>query len=569
MRVEIDNMAISDILEEPQILRLSHWFSGVRGDLTGGLTAAVVALPLALAFAVASGVEPKAGLYTAIVAGIVAAIFGGSPVQITGPTGAMAVVLVGIVAKYGIEKVWIAGVMAGMIQVALGVAKLGQLVKFIPYPVTAGFTNGIAVIILCGQLNNFFGLQLPRSEHFLPGFWQTVTHVEALNWAAVGLATLVIIANVLWPKINSTIPGSLVGLVLATSIAAYFHLDVPTIGTIPQSLPIPHGIPHWDNFGLIRELINPALALAALGSIESLLSAVVADGMTVSEKHNSDRELIGQGLANIIVPFFGGIPATGAIARTAVNVRSGGTTRLSGVIHGVALAMIVLALAPLAAQIPLAALAGILIVVSVRMIEWEAIGLLMRATYSDFAVMILTWLVTILFDLVLAVEVGLIAAGVLFIKRMSDLSLVKIPETEVFPPGTPLELGKEIAVYRVDGPVFFGAAERFVTFLRDEPEVKYLILRLRFVPNMDTTGLVALEDIYHDLKRHNCRLILTGLQPEVKQLLERSGLLKTIGLSNCFATTTDAICSINPQIAGCCKALANNSQSKELMELND
>ncbi len=277
-------MAISDILQEPK--PLSGLFKGLRGDFTGGLTAAVVALPLALAFAVASGVEPKAGLYTAIVAGIVAAIFGGSSVQITGPTGAMAVILVGIVAKYGIEKVWIAGVMAGIIQIALGVAKLGQLVKFIPYPVTAGFTNGIAVIIFCGQLNNFFGLQLPRSEHFAPGLWQSVTHVEALNWAAVGLAIVVIATTVLWPRINSTIPGSLMGLVLATAIAAYFHLHIPTIGSIPQSLPMPQGIPHWNDFGLIRELINPALALAALGSIESLLSAVVADGMTVSEKHN-------------------------------------------------------------------------------------------------------------------------------------------------------------------------------------------------------------------------------------------------------------------------------------------
>lgn len=560
-------MAISDILQKPQ--RLGSLFSGLRGDLTGGLTAAVVALPLALAFAVASGVEPKAGLYTAIVAGIVAAIFGGSSVQITGPTGAMAVILVAIVGKYGIEKVWIAGVMAGIIQIALGVAKLGQLVKFIPYPVTAGFTNGTAVIIFCGQLNNFFGLQLPRSEHFLPGVWQSLSHVEALNWAAVGLAMVVIATTVVWPKINSTIPGSLMALVLATAIAAYFHLDVPTIGSIPQSLPMPHGIPHWNNFRLIRELINPALALAALGSIESLLSAVVADGMTVSEKHNSDRELIGQGLANIIVPFFGGIPATGAIARTVINVRSGAKTRLSGVIHGVALAIFILTLAPLAAQIPLAALAGILMVVSVRMIEWKTIGLLIHATYSDFAVMILTWLVTILFDLVLAVEVGLIAAGALFIKQMSDLSLVKIPETEVFPPGTPLELGREIAVYRVDGPVFFGAAERFVTFVRHQPEVKYLILRLRYVPNMDTTGLVALEDIYHDLERHNCRLILTGLQLEVKQLLERSGLLKTIGISNCFETTTDAICSISPQIEGCSLPIAAELKTKELMELNE
>ena len=521
-------------------------FEHFKGDLTGGLTAAVVALPLALAFAVASGVEPKAGLYTAIVAGTLASLFGGSSVQITGPTGAMAVVLVGIVSKYGIEKVWIAGVMAGIIQIALGVAKMGQLVKFIPYPVTAGFTNGIAVIIFCGQLNNFFGLELGRSEHFLPALWDTLTHIGAFNWAAIVIASVVIGTKILLPKITTVIPGSLVGLILATAIASYFQLDLPTIGEIPRALPLPHGIPHWNDPRLLRELINPALALAALGSIESLLSAVVADGMTVSEKHDSNQELIGQGIANLIVPFFGGIPATGAIARTAVNVRSGGKTKLSGIIHGVALAVIIMSLAPLAAKIPLAALAGILMVVSFRMVEWEAIRLLMRSTYADLSVMLLTWGVTICFDLVLAVEIGLIAAGALFIKRMSDLNLARIPDIEAFPAGVPLELGKEIAVYRVDGPVFFGAAERFANFLRDEPEVKHLILRMRFVPIMDTTGLVALEDIYRDLKRHSCHLILTGLQPEVEQLLDRTGLLDEIGRENCYLTTDLAVCALLP-----------------------
>ncbi len=521
-----------------------HW----RGDLLGGLTAAIVALPLALAFAIASGVDPKAGIYTAIVAGCVAAIFGGSPGQITGPTGAMAVILLGIVAKYGIEKVWLAGVMAGLIQIALGVAKLGRLVKFIPYPVTAGFTNGIAIIIFCGQLNNFFGLKLSRTEHFLPGLWQTLHHLPEAHWSTIAIATVVIVTKLLWAKLRTPLPGSLVGLVLATLVVSLLHLDVPTIGAIPQTLPLPQGIPHWQDFGLIRELINPALALAALGSIESLLSAVVADGMTVKEKHNSDQELIGQGLANMVVPFFGGIPATGAIARTAVNIRAGGRTRLSGITHSLVLMLIVLLFAPLTAHIPLAALAGILMVTSVRMLEWEAIGLLMRATYADFGVMALTWAVTICFDLVLAVEVGLIAAGALFIKRMSDLSMGKIPEAEAFPPGVPLELGKQIAVYRVDGPMFFGAAERFVTFLRDEPEVRYLILRMRFVPNMDTTGLVALEDIYHDLKRRDCQLLLSGLQPEVRQLLERTGLLNRIGGDNCFDSTDAAVKGITSQL---------------------
>jgi len=542
MTIEAATVKFSDWRSWQNWRPFAHW----QGDLTGGLTAAVVALPLALAFAVASGVEPKAGLYTAIVAGILASLFGGSAVQITGPTGAMAVVLVGIVAKYGIEKVWIAGVMAGIIQIALGVAKMGQLVKFIPYPVTAGFTNGIAVIIFCGQLNNFMGLQLPRSEHFLPGLWETLTHIGSLNWAAIAIASIVIATKLLLPKITTAIPGSLVGLILATAIATFFAFDLPTIGEIPRALPMPQGIPHWRDLRLLRELINPALALAALGSIESLLSAVVADGMTVSDKHDSNQELIGQGIANLVVPFFGGIPATGAIARTAVNVRSGGKTKLSGIIHGVALALIILSLAPLAAKIPLAALAGILMVVSLRMVEWEAIGLLMRSTYADLGVMLLTWGVTICFDLVLAVEIGLIAAGALFIKRMSELNLARIPTVEAFPPGVPLDLGKEIAVYRIDGPVFFGAAERFATFLRDEPEVKHLILRMRFVPIMDTTGLVALEDIYRDLKRHNCHLILTGLQPEVEQLLDRTGLLDQIGRDNCYATTDLAVCALLP-----------------------
>ncbi len=501
---------------------------------------------MALAFAVASGVEPKAGLYTAIVASFVAAVCGGSAVQITGPTGAMAVILVGIVAKYGLEKVWLAGLMAGMIQVALGLAKLGQVVKFIPYPVTAGFTNGIAVLIFCGQLNNFFGLSLPRNEHFLPGVWNVWQHLPEANAQAMAIALLVIGIKVSWPRVTTAVPASLVALVAGTAVAWGLHWDIPRIGEIPQSLPWLQGIPGWQDFRLIRELINPALALAALGSIESLLSAVVADGMTVSEKHDSNRELIGQGIANMVVPFFGGLPATGAIARTAVNVRAGGKTRLSGVIHSVALAAMVLVFAPLAAQIPLAALAGILMVVSLRMVEWEAIGLLLRATYADFAVMVLTWGVTILFDLVLAVEVGLIAAGALFVKRMSELNLGRVPDAEVFPAGVPLELTQEIAVYRVDGPVFFGAAERFATFLRETPEVRYLILRMRFVPNMDTTGLVALEDIYNDLNRRGCRLILTGLQPEVRALLERSGLLAKIGREHCFDTTDEAIRALYP-----------------------
>lgn len=533
-------------------------FADWQADLIAGITVAVVALPLALAFAVASGVEPKVGLYTAIVTGIVGSAFGGSRYQITGPTGAMSVILIEIVAKYGIEKVWIAGVMAGIIQLALGITKLGKFVKFIPYPVTVGFTNGIAAIIFSGQLNNFFGLQVPKQEDFVPSLWATLTHLSSLNLMALIVGSVAIVTQITWPRLKvpgaKKVPGSLVGLVLATVITCVFHLQVPTIGAIPQTLPTPQLFGGWNDLEVMRELLNPAIAIAALGAIEALLSAVVADSMTVSDKHDSDRELIGQGLANIASPFFGGIPCTGAIARTAVNVRSGAKTRLAGIIHGVVLAAIVVVLAPLASKIPMAALASILMVTSFRMIEWEAIGLLAQARnraadaswgsqtlYTDFGVMLLTWLVTVAFDLVLAVEVGLAAAAALFIRNMSNLHLSPLRDSWLFPPGVPPELSEQIAVYRLDSPLFFGAAERFVTLLRRAPQVKFLILRMRFMHSIDTTGLVALEEIHNDLKRHDCRLILTGLQSPVLSLLERTGLLAKIGSENCHTTTNEAI----------------------------
>lgn len=517
------------------------FFASWKSDLTAGITVAIVALPLALAFAVASGVEPKAGLYTAIVAGIVASLFGSSKFQITGPTGAMAVILLGIVEQYGIEKVWLAGLMAGIIQVLLGVYKLGGLVKFIPYPVITGFTNGIAVIIFCGQINNFLGLQLPGAEGLFIGLWKTVGHLPQVNLYALGIGLAVVLIKLLWTKFNKSIPASLVALVAVTIITAYFNLPIPKIGDIPQHFPLPHGIPNWNSFSTIHNLMPAALALAALGSIESLLSAMVADSMTVSQKHDSNKELIGQGLANMVVPFFGGIPATGAIARTAVNIRSGAKSPLAGIIHGLVLALIVLVMAPWASKIPLAALSGILMVVSFRMLEWEEVKLLLKTTRADTSVMLITFFFTIFFDLVLAVEVGLIAAGVLFIKKMSDLSLTKMPEERVFDEGTPLELSKQIAVYRVDGPLFFGVAERFVNVLHEIPEVKILVLRMRYVSNIDSTGVVALEEIYNDLKSRGCKLVLSGMRDSVKTILKRSGVLEHIGEENCFDSTEEGI----------------------------
>ncbi len=515
----------------------------LRGDLMGGLTAAIVALPLALAFAVASGVDPKAGIYAAIVAGIIASLFGGSPVQITGPTGAMAVILVGLVAQYGIEKIWIAGILAGLIQISLGLLKLGKLITFIPSPVIVGFTNGIAVIIFSGQIGSFLGLKADAGHGFLAMMRQLWGMLFGINPAAMAIGLLVVITMVLWPRITTTVPGSLVGLIGATVVASLLQLDVPRIGMIPQSLPMPR-LPVFD-MAIVKDLIKPAMALAALGSIESLLSAVVADGMT-GQKHNPNQELIGQGLANVAVPFFGGIPVTGAIARTAVNIRSGGRTRLSGILHGVILAIIVLAFAPLAAQIPLAALAGILMVISYRMVEWRQVKLMANATKSDLFVLLLTWGVTIFFDLILAVEVGLVAAAVLFLRRMTDLHLIKMPSENILPPGDESQVPPDMAVYQIAGPLFFGAATAFADTLKEHRKIRFLLLRMRAVPNIDATAAVSLEEIIVTLKARGIRVMLSGLDPQVESVLKRMGILAKLGRENVFDNSLDAIHEVSP-----------------------
>ncbi|MNR94201.1 C4-dicarboxylic acid transporter DauA [compost metagenome] len=520
-----------------------HAPQSLKGDLMGGLTAAIVALPLALAFAVASGVDPKAGLYAAIVAGIIASLFGGSPVQITGPTGAMAVILVALVSQYGLEKIWIAGILAGLMQIALGFLKMGKLITYFPYPVIIGFTNGIAVIIFSGQLGAFLGVKADAGHGFLPMMQGLFGMLPQVNVAAMGIGALVIATMLIWPRINATLPGSLVGLVVATAAASLLGLDVPRIGSIPQSLPLPQ-LPEFD-LAILKDLIKPAIALAALGSIESLLSAVVADGMT-GQKHKPNQELIGQGLANVAVPFFGGIPVTGAIARTAVNIRSGGRTRLSGVIHGVALAVIVLAFAPLAAQIPLAALAGILMVTSFRMLEWHQVKLMANSTKSDLFVLLLTWGVTIFFDLILAVEVGLIAAAALFLRRMSDLHLIKMPSEKILPPGDPTLIPPDMAVYQIAGPLFFGAATEFADTLKEQRQIRVLLLRMRAVPNIDATAAVSLEEIVDTLNARGIRVVLSGLDPQVSSVLERMGVLAKVGRENVFETSLDAIHAISP-----------------------
>lgn len=513
------------------------------GDLVGGVSSAIVALPLALAFAVASGVAPKAGLYTAIVAGIVGALCGGAPLMITGPTGAMAVVLIGIVGQYGLANVWIAGLMAGVIQILLGLSRLGRLAVMLPLPVISGFTAGIGIMIFIGQIGNALGLA-PAAVRggAVSQLYQAALQLGHTNLAALGLTLGVVVVMELWQRYNRTlIPPALVALVLATGVASIFHLDVPRIGAMPHGLPMPV-VPSF-HLGMIRALIHPALALAALGSITSLLSASAADRLVVGTHHDPDRELIGQGLVNLAVPFFGGIPATGAIARTTVSIRAGARTRVSGVVHGLTILLGLLAFAPLASAIPQAVLAGILLVVSARMIDWGQIRLITRSTKSDCAVLALTGFTTVAFDLVLAVEVGLGAAALLFIRRMADLHLVKHPEVPLACGLSPT-IASEIGVYDLDRPLFFGDAYRFAEMVLTDPNRRAVVLCMGSVTTMDVTAAMALDEIVEGLERRGVALAICGVPTGVHRMLERVGVLSNLAAIPEYARPEDAVAAL-------------------------
>ena len=516
-------------------------------DLLAGITVGVVALPLALAFGVTSGAGAAAGLFTAIVAGLIASLFGGSRYQISGPTGAMTVVLLPIIAQYGIEKIAIVGLMAGAIITALGLLRVGRFVQLIPWPVVTGFTNGIAIIIFLQQVPAALGVSAPKGENgILPTTVETVrVFLEQPQFWTLGLTVLTAAIMFVWAKISKRVPGSIVALLSVTAFSLVFALPVPRIGEIPTGLPLPH-LPSFA-WGDLSVLWGPALAIALLASIESLLSAVVADGMTIRERHDPDRELIGQGLANLIAPLFGGIPATGAIARTAVNVRSGGQTRLVGVIHALFLLAVVLVLGRYASVIPRAALAGILMFTATRMIELEAVRALLHSTKSDLSTMLITTAVTIGFDLVLAIEVGLAVAGVLFIQRMSkSLNLQPIDLS----PDVPAHLGMDhellrerVIAYRVEGPLFFAVAGEFIDTLLRVSSVDVLILRMRRVNVIDASGANALKTLKDTLERRGVKLLLSGLQLQPVQLLGKMGLLSEIITDghHLFSTTDQAI----------------------------
>ena len=530
---------------------LRGYTAGVfSADLTAGITVGIVALPLAMAFAIASGMPPQAGIFTAVIAGLIISALGGTKVCIGGPTGAFIVILYGILAEYGAGNLAICTIMAGVILFIMGAARMGTMIKFIPYPVTMGFTSGIAVLIFSTQVKDFFGLQM---EHVPSEF---VEKMLALGAAAgtvqpvtIGLAVASLAIILVWPASwQRRVPGSVVALLLGTAAVYLLHLPVETIGSkfggIPQGLPS-FQMPElaWDN---IRNLVRPATTIALLAAIESLLCAVVADGMT-DDRHDSNQELMAQGVANMVVPFFGGIAATSAIARTATNIKCGARTPVAGIVHALVLLAILLVAAPLATYIPLATLSAVLVVVALNMGEWHNFKRLAKWPRSDAAVFLTAFGLTVVIDLTVAVEVGMVLAAMLFIKRVSETTQIthvdESNETEgaqhsligrTVPPG--------VMVYRIFGSFFFGAADKLETALKQsKSEPTVLILSMRKVLAMDATGLNALEDICEKLHKKGRHLILSGPHAQPLFAMQKAGFIDQIGVENLCGDLEEAL----------------------------
>jgi len=541
-----------------------------RKDLLAGVIVGIVALPLAMAFAIASGVSPDRGLYTAIVAGAAISIFGGSRFQVGGPTGAMVAILSVIVIRYGVNNLLLASLLAGVMLILMGVFRAGALIRFIPFPVTTGFTSGIAVLIFAGQINNFFGLTgLPAHEQFHLNLLESITHIAGLNPYAVATALIALAGILITPRLTRVIPGSLVGLMVAAFVVAFTGWPVETIGSrfggIPRTLPIP-ALPHIT-FSSVMYVLPPAFTIAILGAIESLLSCVVADART-GDRHDSNKELIGQGIANCLAPIFGGIPATGAIARTATNIRSGASSPVAGIAHAATLLLIMLLFAPMAGRIPLACMAPVLMVVAYNMSEIHQVRHIFKGAKSDIIVLAVTFLLTVFADLTVAVEFGLLAACVLFIKRMGDSHTIQkvLPD----PSRTKREVRAvsaehadcpQLTILNVDGALFFGAAAKFEQEILDHvPSIRMLIIRMGRVPVIDATGEKALRTIVDSCKKNNVRLRVTGLQAQPIEMLQAAGLGEAIGAESIFSRTgpaiNAAIAEMDPIICASCPHLA-------------
>jgi len=540
------------------IAALESWRAGlfhrrhfVR-NTAAGLVVGVVALPLAMAFAIASGARPEQGIYTGIVAGVLAALFGSSRVSISGPTGAFIVILAGITAKYGIDGLQVASFMAGLILLAMGLVKLGGIIRFIPTPVITGFTTGIAVIIWVGQWKDFFGLHPAASgPHFHEKLEMLIEAMPALHLPTTLLSLAAFAIVVIAPRLTRRIPSPLIAMLAVTFAQTYFQFDgVATIGSafggIPSGLPELH-LPQVS-FARVLELLGPAFTIAMLGAIESLLCAVVADGM-IGTRHDPNQELVGQGIANIAAPIVGGFAATGAIARTATNIRNGGDSPLASIVHALTLLAVILALAPLAAHIPLAALAAILFVVAWNMSEARHfIDLLKGAPGSDKSLLLITFLLTVFADLVIAVNVGVLLAALLFMKRMSETVKIEGESDETLASVCPVGVPPGVQIYSIDGPLFFGAAatfERTLAGLHDQTRV--LILRLGLVPMADATAMQTLEDLTRHFQKRGVRVLLCEANPRINAKLANFGLLKRLNQTDATVSLLDVLPSASSE----------------------
>ena len=527
----------------------AHDYAGLRttwkGDVIAGLTVGVVAVPLALAFGITTGLGATAGLITAIVAGLIAAVFGGSNVQVSGPTGAMTVVLVPIVARYGPQAVFVVSMLAGIFLVIAAIARLGRYIAFIPWPVVEGFTVGIAVIIFLQQVPPALGVAKPHGENTAAVAARAVVKsFDSGSLQAIGIVVLVAAIMIGLPRIRRSLPSSLVAVLVATIVAQVTSLDIARIGSLPSSLPMP-SLPD-TSFGQTKDLLSAGIAVALLAAIESLLSARVADGMSDAGRHDPDRELFGQGLANLVSPLFGGMPATGAIARTAVNVRAGARTRIASITHAIVLVLVVFFGGPLVSHIPLAALAGVLMMTARRMVEIHNVRAVLRSTRSDSLVLVLTAAATIAFDLIVAVEIGVAVAAVLALRhvaRSSGAEIEQLPLDETVTDGEEARLLHEhIVVYRLDGSLFFGASQRFLTELTAVSDVKIVILRLSQIQVLDATGAQALGEIVAELESRGITVLLKGVRPRHRRVLLAVGTLDHLAHErHLFDTLDDAV----------------------------
>jgi SulP family sulfate permease len=520
----------------------------VMKDIIAGVIVAVIALPLSIALGISSGVSPEKGLITAIFAGFIISFLGGSKVQIGGPTGAFVVIVYSIIQEYGLNGLITATIMAGIILIIMGLLKFGSLIKYIPQTITIGFTSGIAVTLMSTQVKDFLGLKIDNVTAEFFGEWQSyIAHMGSLNiWSLlIGVGSIIIIA--VWPKINKTIPGSMIALIIATLVVKLLNLPVETIGSRFQEISATIPTPTFPqiNIAIINKLFNPAMTIAILAALESLLSAVVADGM-IGDNHDSNMELVAQGVANITSGLFGGIPATGAIARTAANVKSGGRSPISGMVHAITLLGTMLVLMPFAKMIPMTVLAAILAVVSYNMSQWRAFKGLFKAPKSDVIVLLITFTGTVVFDLVVAIGIGMVMAAFLFIKRMSDTTQIRdLVSEEVFDENITGVLEKadgKIHVYQVNGPMFFGVVQDFIAKVKDiESSVEVVILDMRHTHAIDASAIDALTRLLKHCDNLNIKFCLTHVQEQPMKVLNKMGFVVEIGHSNIYETKTEAI----------------------------